>query len=357
MQWSAGVIKGTDVHVIAIDIGVFAHNEAGRIMPMLHGLLRQTLFSDPGFSVRLHVLANGCTDATAAEARKAVADHPGGADAIIHDIAQGGKSRTWNRYVHDLARPEAQVLAFLDADITIPDPAMLAGLCRFLCASPDLSGVSSRPVKDIVHDPSLQNGAMDKLIAAAGGTLNNWKTSICGQLYMLRSDVAHGFHMPIGLAGEDGFARAMVQTVNFTREGGPETYLGGQDALFHVYASERGVAALIRHQTRLVIGSAINAVIYAHLRSLPDAARMRSLADAADDPDWLPQLLKTALPRWPYGYVPVHFLTKRVVYWWRSPGRFRPRRMAVTAAGFVFDAVAYGVAQYKMWRGAGAGYW
>lgn len=343
--------------MILVDIGIFAHNESGRIGPMLRNLLAQELFSDPAFEIHLHVLSNGCTDATVSEARQVISEHEVTQHAMVHDLPEGGKSRTWNHFVHGISRPEAEILAFLDADIYIPQPRMLRDLCNFLRASPNLTGVSSRPVKDIAHDPSIQNGFMDKLIESAGGTLNDWKSSICGQLYLLRSNVARSFHMPIGLPCEDGFARAMVQTHNFSQEGAPEIYLDGRDELFHIYASERSIKALIHHQTRLVIGGAINAVIYARLRSLSNEARMKELEESAKNPEWLPSLLNNKLPQLTYGYVPTHFLFKRVQYWIKSPNRLNPKRISVTAAGFIFDATVYIFAQFKMWRGAGAGHW
>lgn len=339
-----------------VDIGVFAHNEAGQIGPMLDSLLAQDLFSGAGAPC-LHILANGCTDTTVAEARAAIAARGLEAVARIHDLPEGGKSRTWNRFVHDLSRPEADFLVFMDADIRIPNPDMLHGLVDFVAQAPGLDGASSNAVKDIVYDPALKRGPLDALIGAAGGTLNNWKDSICGQLYLLRAPVARSFWLPIGLPVEDGFVRAMVQTRNFTTEGGAETRLDGRDELFHVYESERGIGTLIRHQTRIVIGSAINAVIYGRIRNLPPTERFADLGQSARDPAWLSGLLKQKLPRAPYGYVPVHFLIKRVQFWGRSPDRFRPKRLIVTAAGFAFDAVVYVRAQYAMWRGIGAGYW
>ena len=54
-----------------IDIGIFAHNEAGGIAAMLGELARQDLFCAPGRSVRVHLLANGCSDDTVAVARAA----------------------------------------------------------------------------------------------------------------------------------------------------------------------------------------------------------------------------------------------------------------------------------------------
>lgn len=341
----------------SVDIGIFAHNEAGRIGPMLESLFDQDIFADPAQSPYLHILANGCSDATVAEARAVVTARGMGNVAQIHDLSEGGKSRTWNRFVHDLSRPEAEMLVFMDADIHIPDTHVLRGLVEFVAARPDLAGASSNAVKDITYDPSLARGGLDKLIGAAGGTLNDWKDSICGQLYVLRAGDARSFHMPIGLPVEDGFVRAMVQTRNFTTEGQPETRLDGRDDLFHVYESERGIGALIRHQTRIVIGSAINTVIYNRIRNEAPEERSRDLARSAQDPDWLSSLLRQKLPRRPYGYVPVHFLVKRLQFWARSPDKLKPKRLLVAFAGFGFDAIVYIRAQYAMWRGVGAGYW
>ncbi len=339
-----------------VDIGVFAHNEAGKIGPMLESLFDQDIFADPAQAPRLHILANGCRDATVADAHAVVVARGMEAVSVVHDLAEGGKSRTWNRFVHDLSRPEAEMLVFMDADIRIPDPHVLDALVTFVAGREDLAGASSKAVKDIVHDPALARGGLDKLIAAAGGTLDNWRNSICGQLYVLRTADARSFHLPIGLPVEDGFVRAMVQTRNFTEMHGPDR-LDGRDEIFHVYESERGIGALIRHQTRIVIGSAINAVIFGRISSEPTTARDSDLARAAQDPEWLPTLLRQKLPRAPWGYVPVHFLIKRLQAWRTSPERTKPKRILVMLAGFVFDAVVYLRAQYAMWRGAGAGYW
>lgn len=340
-----------------IDIGIFAHNEADGIGSVLRDLFTQDIFADPAFAVHLHVLANGCTDATVAQAQQAIGEHGMQIHVRVHDLPEGGKSRTWNRFVHDISRPEAQILAFLDADIYIPQPHMLRELGNFLLTSAHLAGVSSRPVKDIVHEPTMQSGLMDKLIVAATGTLNDWQSAIAGSLYLLRSNIARSFFMPIGLPCEDGFARAMVQTVNFTQEGGPEIHLDGRDDIFHIYASERSIKALIDHQTRLVIGSAINSVIFARLRSLSNEDRIKELHDSALHPQWLPNLLNRQLPNSSYGYVPTHFLFKRVRYWAKSSNKWSPKNVFVTVAGFLFDVIVYLRAQFKMWRGAGAGYW
>jgi glycosyltransferase involved in cell wall biosynthesis len=343
--------------MIPVDIGIFAHNEAGRIGNALDDLLKQDLVSGPQGNAILHVLANGCTDTTVEEARSLVAARGLQDRVMVHDLPEGGKSRTWNRFVHDLSRPEAEYFIFFDADCRIPEPHVLRGLVEFLSASPGLDAASSKAVKDIVHDPGLKRGPLDTLIVTAAGTLNEWRHSISGGLYILRASVGRGFHLPIGLPTEDGFVAAMVKSRNFDELGSGKIRIDGKEELFYIYESERGVGALLRHQTRLVVGGAINDQIYSRLNALPTAERLADLERSARDPDWLPALLHEKLPRRPYGYVPFAFLTKRVRFWRRSPDRFRPRRLAVVTVGFVFDAIVYLRAQYVMWRGQGAGFW
>jgi hypothetical protein len=287
--------------------------------------------------LRILVLCNGCTDGTVAAAVT-----PG---VEVVDLAQGGKSRTWNRFVHDLSRHDADMLVFCDADIRLPEKDALLGLVRGLG---DLWVMNSRPVKDIGFDVEPK-GVVDRVIAGASGGLDDWRTAICGQFYAMPAGVARRFWLPIGLPVEDGFLRAMVLTDGLT-EAEDFGRIGGGD-VFHVYASERSIPALIRHQTRIVIGSAINAAVFAHLRGVPLPAHHAELARAAGDPDWLGRVIKAQLPRW-FGYVPLHFLTKRVVRAWRHP-----RRWPMAIVGFGFDAIVYANAQWRMARGTGAGHW
>jgi glycosyltransferase involved in cell wall biosynthesis len=317
-----------------VDIGVFAHNEAAGIADMVARLLAQDL---SGLEARILVLANGCTDATADLARAAGAE--------VADLAEGGKSRTWNRFVHGLARAEAEVLIFVDADIEFTAPDCLKWLALGLVARPELWVLNSQPVKDIVARPE------------GLGALDDWKTAICGQLYAMPATRARAFHLPIGLPVEDGFLRAMVLTDALT---GPEDFgrIDGLDGLSHIYASERRISALIRHQTRIVIGSAINFAAFEALRVLPEEARRPALARAAADEGWVTLSIRARLPSWPFGYVPLHFLTKRLARLASHPrDLLRPKRVFLALVGFGFDAIVYVLAQYRMARGTGAGHW
>ncbi|MGB8812886.1 MAG: glycosyltransferase family A protein [Paracoccaceae bacterium] len=332
-----------------VDIGVFAHNEKAGIAAMVAELGRQDIAQNP--DVRVLILANGCTDDTVTLARTAA--H--GTRIEVIDLPLGGKSRTWNRFVHNLSRPDADVLLFCDADIELPLPDTLSRLVGGLMSRPDLHAFNSRPVKDIAHHPHGLT-RLDRLIAMAGGTLDDWKTAICGQLYAMPAGVARRFHLPIGLPVEDGFLRAMILTNALTS---PEnlTLIDGAE-VFHIYASERTIPALIKHQTRIVIGSAINAACFAALRDTDPNVRHQTLSAIAKDESWLARTIRARLPRFPFGYVPLHFLTKRAANLARAPrDLLRPKRLFVLIAGFGFDLIVYLNAQFRMTRGTGAGHW
>ena len=338
---------------LVVDVGVFAHNEAAGIAAMVQALAAQDLLTAPGLDVRILVLANGCSDDTVARARAAIlaAAVPG---ITVADLAQGGKSRTWTRFVHGLSRPGADILVFADADIRFPTPDSLRRLVGGLAQRPGLWALNSQPVKDIVADPTNLTRT-DRLIAAAGGALNDWKTAICGQLYAMPAARARAFHLPVGLPVEDGFLRAMILTDALTA---PEDFsrIDGLDGLFHIYRSERRISDLLRHQTRLVIGSAINTACFEDLRSLPSDHRHKALADSGED--WLAQVIRRRLPRRTSGYVPVHFAIKRVQRALANPrSLLNPKRLVVTVAGFGFDLIVYLRAQLAMARGTGAGHW
>ena len=200
------------------------------------------------------------------------------------------------------------MLMFCDADIRLPASDSLSRLVAHLEARPGLQAVSSRPVKDMSHD-NPPRGPVERLIALAGGTLGDWKTS------------------------------------------GDLSRLDGAEGVFHVYESERRLGPLVRHQVRIIIGSAINAQLFAELAETPDVPA--TLERAAADPDWLGGVLSRRLPRW-YGWVGTHFAPRRFHNWRRSPSL---KRTAALIPGLAFDAVVYVIAQARMARGTGAGFW
>lgn len=327
--------------MLRADLGIFAHDEAQGIAAMVaQALVQREACAAAGIDLRILVLANGCRDDTAARAAAAGAE--------VADLPQGGKSRTWNRFTQDLSRPEAAILVFADADIAWTEPDALARLILGLAARPGLWVLNSRPVKDIALTGART--LVEKLALKAAGGLDDWKTAICGQLYAMPAARARAFRLPAGLPVEDGFLRAMVLTDQLTI---PENLgrIDGLDGVFHLFESERSLKGLIRHQERIVIGSAVNACLFDRLRALPPDDRAAALAQAATDDAWLGAQLRAGLPRRPFGYVPFHFLVKRLT----RPGALR--RLPVTLLGLGFDFIVYLRAQIRMAKGTGAGFW
>jgi hypothetical protein len=335
------------MQAVRVDIGLFAQNEAAAIVPMLAHLAGQDVLTAAGYDVRVHVLCNGCVDDTVPKAQLAAPE-----GFRVHDLPEGGKSRTWNRFVHHLARRDADVLVFCDTGIRWPDAGAVRRLVDGVLARPELHVLNSQPVKDIaVEGPQ---GVVQRLIAASAGGLDDWRMSICGQFYAMPGAAARRYILPIGLPVEDGFLHAMVVTDRFTAAD-DYSLIDGLEGAWHIYPSERTIVGLIRHQTRLVVGSAINAAVFRHLKAEGFERIARELSRAAADEDWLPGVLRLRLPRLPYAYVPIHFAVKR--FRRRMTGRSLPARVLLKILGVGFDLIVYLNAQMKMARGVGAGHW
>jgi len=92
---------------IKIVIAVLAHSEERRIGACLASLP----LGDPAASV--HVVVNGSTDRTAAIARELEHER-----LIVHDWPEGGKARSWNRFLFDTPGVEGDVFVDGDAEVT-----------------------------------------------------------------------------------------------------------------------------------------------------------------------------------------------------------------------------------------------
>lgn len=341
-----------------VDVGVFAHNEESGIAAMLTELARQTVFRDPRYSVRVLVLANGCVDDTVKAAGASINAFPDPNSIHVLDLAEGGKSRTWNLFVHEYARPDADILVFCDADISLPKESAIASLADFLETRSDIEAASSLPVKDIDYRPK-RLGFVERIISAGGASADKVRTAICGQLYVMRRASASAIRLPVGLPVEDGFVRHAIITHLFSTPKVVSRIDRPWDVM-HVYESERRIGPLIRHQIRIVVGGAINAALFSRLVRIRDSggelAVQSDLARAASDPTWLSTVLKDELPRASFGWVPWPFLVARSQSFVNG-GDYGLRRTLIAVVGFLFDLIVYVLAQAKLARGKGAGFW
>lgn len=116
-----------------------ASNEQDWIGPCLDALLA----SDPvGMPAEVIVVANGCTDATVAQAQ-ARAGHAAarGWDLTVLDLAQGGKLNALNRG-EQAAR--GTILAWLDADVQV-SPPLMRQIAMALAAAPGPAYAAGTP--------------------------------------------------------------------------------------------------------------------------------------------------------------------------------------------------------------------
>jgi glycosyltransferase involved in cell wall biosynthesis len=171
-----------------IVVAVLAHNEERRIGACLASLP----LGDP--AVAVHVVVNGSRDRTAQIAR-------GFAGVTVHDWAEGGKARSWNRFVLDTPGIDGDLFAFVDGDAQVA-PGSLAALANAL-ADPKVNAASALPLNG--------RGAeryRAEMIASHG---------LFGDLYALSGRFVaklrrSGIRLPADLVGDDSLIGALAKT-------------------------------------------------------------------------------------------------------------------------------------------------
>ncbi|MBU1463539.1 MAG: family 2 glycosyl transferase, partial [Alphaproteobacteria bacterium] len=126
----------------------------------------------------------------------------GRSNVIVHDIAAGGKSRTWNHLVHDLLNGSEQAVVFLDGDAEIQSGSIDA-LVADLAAHPHANAAAGMPVNGRMAQTYRRN------LRAEGG--------LFGDLYALSGRFVgairtRGLRLPDDLIGDDGLVAAWAHT-------------------------------------------------------------------------------------------------------------------------------------------------
>ena len=173
---------------MSIQIIVLAHNEERRIATCLASLP----LGQPG--VVVHVIVNGTHDATASIARAA--------GAVVHEYAQGGKARSWNRFVLDELADYADVCAFVDGDAEVASGSIEA-LAKALKENPDANAAAGLPlngrsVASYRREMQRLHGMFGDLYALRGTFLGRMK--------------AAGIRLPEDLIGDDSLIGALAKT-------------------------------------------------------------------------------------------------------------------------------------------------
>ena len=169
-------------------IVVMAHNEERRIATCLSSLPLGTA------GIEADVIVNGSTDRTAEIARRF-------AGAQVHEYSQGGKARSWNRFVLDEAGA-AEALIFVDGDAEIVDGSIEA-LLTTLSEHPHANAASGMPrngrgveaYRQYIRD---EHGVFGDLYALRGSFVERMRES--------------GIRLPEDLIGDDSLIGAMAKT-------------------------------------------------------------------------------------------------------------------------------------------------
>ena len=273
-----------------LSVIILCKDEERTIADCLAQICAQSLLARPGMASEILVVANGCTDGTAARARAfagSIAGRPG-LTLHVHDLAQGGKSRSWNRAVHELASPSAGTLLFVDSDIELVDDGVFAALFDALAAGGNAAAHTGYPVKAIARkaDPGL----FDRFSLAASRSARH-PGAINGSLYLIRGDVARSIWLPDETPGEDGFLNAMVRTDGFSRPDDAGRVL--QPALPTHFFTAHSATGFVAHERRMLVGTIINRWLFEYLWSLglktPAGPLIRDWN--AREPQWVQQVI------------------------------------------------------------------
>jgi glycosyltransferase involved in cell wall biosynthesis len=259
-------------------VAVLAHNEERRIARCLASLP----LGDPRIAV--HVVVNGSSDRTAEIAR-------GFAGVAVHEYADGGKARSWNRFVLDAPAPGAETLVFVDGDAELA-PGSVAALERALTAHPQANAAAGMPrngrrAAAYRAEMTAERGLFGDLYALSGGFVER----------MRRESI----RLPEDLVGDDGLIGAMAKTDLANEDDWldervvpvPEAGFLCEPASF---ASPRTLAVQYRRMINYSVRHFQNRIVSAVMCGAGPAGLPRRLASLY--PEWLGRFAPRPHPLW-----------------------------------------------------------
>lgn len=276
-----------------ISIGIMAYNEEKNIGAMLDSLSKQTVFASTHHSISVHVVPNGCRDATTERAEEALkmmrSKHPG-AFFEVNEVAEAGKAGAWNHFVHRFSESDADALLLLDADIQFVQDECLERVVECLWKNPQAVVAVDLPLKDITAGSNL--GLRERISVSASQIQLSGDPKIAGSLYLARAAALRAFWMPLGLIVEDGFVKAMLLTDCFRSQENKAAIVRAASAT-HYFEAVTGFSAWFKHERRLVNGTAVNILLFGYLReqlSLGMDAGEVIKANNEANPKWVGEL-------------------------------------------------------------------
>jgi glycosyltransferase involved in cell wall biosynthesis len=348
-----------------ISIGVLARNAAAMLEGTLASLFGQDVFRGPADADarwEIIVVPNGCTDDTAARARAALATHAAGRSNVswaVHELEEAGKSNAWNRYIHDFASREASVIVMLDSDIEFGHPGTVGNTVKALLADPHAVVAVDLPLKDSIR--KSKKTLLERMSLAASRETIAGAVGISGQFFCARADALRQVWMPKGLSVEDGFLRAMIVTDSFRAAPDERKVIRAPDAS-HYYETLTSVPAIVRHELRIVIGTALNCYLawdflqYATDPQGPGAGTL-IFHRTKEDPAWYRKLMANAIRNRGWWVLPRGMFFGRFTNLKEKRGLGLLRSLPMATARFLVDVPVLVIANHKLKSENAIGYW
>jgi glycosyltransferase involved in cell wall biosynthesis len=347
---------------VIISIGILAWNEAAVIESTVKSLLQQSAFQGPDVKWEIVIVPNGCTDDTAARARKTLTERASGVQNVtwaVHELAKPGKSNAWNRYVHELSAPDAELIIMLDADIEFGETTTIANTVKALLSDPAAVVAVDLPLKDAVRKP--RKTLLERISLAASRAASAGSPAISGQFFCARAQALRAIWMPEGLSVEDGFLSSMIVTDCFRAPAAEGKIIRAENAS-HYYETLTSLSSIFQHELRIVIGSALNCyltwdfLLYAVDPQGPGAGVL-ILNRATRDPQWYEHLMTNSIRNHGWWVLPRGMLFRRFHGLKYKRGIDRLKSLPLATVGLLLDLPVFVAANRKL-KGDGAiGYW
>ncbi len=235
---------------------------------MLESLFRQSIFRHfvlAGQSAQIVCVANGCTDRTAERAGACFREHRtgnafrDGFTTSTAEIPERGKTNAWNKFVHELSDRHSFCLFLMDADILMLHPDTLWSMYQTLVEHPEASVSVDHPLKDIARARSP--GILGRISLTTSQMTRTGTAQLTGQLYCIRTTIAHRIYLPHDLLVEDGFIKNLVCTDFLTSPSNPARVIQAKHAA-HIFESYKSPRAILRNQKRQMIAQTILHVLF-----------------------------------------------------------------------------------------------
>ena len=193
-----------------LPIAIMAHNEEKVISKAIESVLNQK--SPAGYSIKVVVVANGCSDRTEEIVKSLEQHHPN--KVVLLSIQEKGKTRAINRaigYFDELSIKDLQIpyVIFLDADCEFLIREVLINFINRFEQNPRLHAVGADCLPDVFFNS--RKDIMAEMYRAIYGLGRSVRiNSISGMCYGIRLDVLKKIEFPDFQFAEDMYVSSRL---------------------------------------------------------------------------------------------------------------------------------------------------